>query len=177
MCFTCNSTDTERQHDVNLSDWLGQNSTTLKVCHCWQWIVIHIPTCTHTTIKLAGQSDNQTAWDMFLLFHISVSGLVAHPWVARPTGKTPAIPDGTLHLTTNLWNVQIHVSSAYIISTFYVILYNYPFPHIMFRDLKKKAQTNISQRIANLIVACYCCYWCSSLTISSWCSQICSVLM
>lgn len=65
---------------------------------------------THTAIELAGQSDNQTAWGMFLSLHMSVSGLVAHPWVARPTGNTPAIPDGNLHLTTNLLNLHICVN-------------------------------------------------------------------
>lgn len=41
-------------------------------------------THTHTATELAGQSDNQTAWGMFLSLHRGVSGLVAHPWVARP---------------------------------------------------------------------------------------------
>lgn len=60
--------------------------------------------------QLAGQADNQTAWGMFFIFHMGVSGLVAHPWVARPMGNTPAIPDGNLHLTINPLNLHIHVN-------------------------------------------------------------------
>lgn len=145
---------------------------------------MNIPTCTHTSIELAGQSDNQTAWGMFLSFHMGVSGLVAHPWVARPTGKTPAIPDGTLHLTTNLLNVQIHLEDnfPYIIPSFmsFSIITSFLISCLELKKThtkKNPAQTNISQHIANLIVACYCCYCLGSLTISSWCSQICSVLM
>lgn len=52
------------------------------------------------TLSTHTLTQDQTAWDMFLSFHMGVTGLVARPRVDRPTGNSPAIPDGTLHLTT-----------------------------------------------------------------------------
>ena len=64
---------------------------------------------TRVWIWLASLTLDQTAWDMFLSFHMGVAGLVARPRVDRPTGNTPAIPDGTLPLTTNHLNLHMYI--------------------------------------------------------------------
>lgn len=57
------------------------------------------------------------------IFLYCVAGLVAHPWMDRPTGNTPAIPDGTLHLTTNLLNLHIDINCLLLWKIFNLTLF------------------------------------------------------
>lgn len=134
----------------------------------------------HTYLRrwLASLTLNQTA--CFYL-RMGVAGRVAQPWTVRPTGNTPAIPDGTMHLTTNLLNLHIDINCALLWKQFAshhsFPLCNYPFLRIMFAGWKKAAWINVQQHIVNLTVV-RCCQHCfCSITVSIWHSQICSVLM
>lgn len=76
---------------------------------------------THLWIWLASLTQDQTAWDMFLSFHMGVAGLVACPRVDRPTRNIPAIPDGTLPLTTNHLNLHIYIKCLLLWNRFGLI--------------------------------------------------------
>lgn len=54
---------------------------------------------------------------------MGVAGLVARPRVDRPTGNSPAIPDGTLHLTTNLLNLHIDIKCLCLWKIFHLTLF------------------------------------------------------
>lgn len=73
-------------------------------------------------MALAGQFNTESN-SMFLSFHMGVAGLGAQPWMVRPTGNTPAIPDGTMHLTTNLLNLHIDINCVLLRKRFRLTLF------------------------------------------------------
>lgn len=99
--FLQQSTGTQRNCDAGVSGPFGRGFSTASTLSLqsaqgsirhkgnarsrgtW-WICTRVHTHARTAIELAGQSDNQTAWGLFLSLRRGVSGLVAHPWVARP---------------------------------------------------------------------------------------------
>lgn len=65
---------------------------------------MYIPAHCKRRIWLASVTQDQKASLVFLSLRMGVAGPAAHPRVDWPIGNTPAIPDGTLPLTSNLMN-------------------------------------------------------------------------